>query len=473
MLWTSNRSPFRPRCPDLGTCPPPGARPPAGVGGGRHRRGRLRQLRGNDSGGVAVLMALGLPVLAGFSGLGLDVSTWYLERRSLQSVVDSAALAAAYALSVGGDAGAQQQAADDSLGRNTFALGPGDSFQVLSPPQSGKFIGNPKAVEVRLSRPAQLYFTRMFVGDDGVTVSARAVGAEIVGDDVIGKDLGDHCVLALDETMDGAAEFAGTANADLNCGVASNSNSDRSIHVRGTAKLTADPAQAVGDIRVDGAATLTTANPLAPFSPPIVDPFGPDRRNLQVPAFSSCQAWPSFSGEGPFTVDPGVYCGDLLLEKKNVTFNPGTYVLDGGSIEVKAHSNISGTGVTFVLTGAAPQDVGTVTFTSQSTIDLAAPTTGEWSGVLIYQDRKATGVESGSLIENKMLGGSTTLLKGAIYAPTRGVRFTGGNKGGSDCLLLVARKITFTGNAVIENVPGACSGIGAGDMKQSRVRLIE
>src|SRR3974377_1316172 len=55
----------------------------------------LGGLRTDQRGNIAVMMALMLPVLCGFMGLGFEVTDWYLQTRGLQNAADSAALAAA------------------------------------------------------------------------------------------------------------------------------------------------------------------------------------------------------------------------------------------------------------------------------------------------------------------------------------------------------------------------------------------
>ena len=53
--------------------------------------GFLRDKRG----GVMIYTGLALPVLLGFSGLSVDVGSWYLERRTAQQAADHAALGGA------------------------------------------------------------------------------------------------------------------------------------------------------------------------------------------------------------------------------------------------------------------------------------------------------------------------------------------------------------------------------------------
>lgn len=415
-------------------------------------------------GSVLVWTAAGMPLIFGFAGLGLDVSTWYMERRIMQTAVDAGAVAAAYVLASGGDQAALEQAFADSLSRSNFALDTSDDITVANPPLSGANAGNSQAVEIVLQRPAQLYFSSLLVGDNEVAIKTRAVGGVV--------SAGVHCVLALDQTMDAALEFTGTANANFNCGVASNSRSDRSILVSGNADLVADPAQAYGDILVQGSAALISNLPPQPYSPRVPDPYGPEGRNLQVPPVTGCIAAPSFD-ESPVTIDPGHYCGDFRIQNEHVTFNPGTYVIDGGDLTVQAHATLVGEGVTIVLTGADPSDTGVINFNSGADITLTAPSSGEFAGVVLFEDPEAPAYAGGHAITNSVLGGAETHIKGAIYTPSRALTYTGGAVAGSACVQLIARKVTFTGNAVIHNDQSACDDLGTEDIQQVRVRLVE
>ena len=62
-------------------------------------RRKLSQLKANTSGNATLLVALGMPVLIGGSGLAVDTAEWYMWKRELQFAVDQAALAGAWARS--------------------------------------------------------------------------------------------------------------------------------------------------------------------------------------------------------------------------------------------------------------------------------------------------------------------------------------------------------------------------------------
>ncbi len=82
-----------------------------------HTRGGSGGFRADESGQVAVLVALLFTVLVGFAGLAIDAGRFYAERRSLQNAVDAAALACAGGQDLGFTAAQSIQ-----RGRDVFAL---------------------------------------------------------------------------------------------------------------------------------------------------------------------------------------------------------------------------------------------------------------------------------------------------------------------------------------------------------------
>ena len=424
------------------------------------------KLAGDCRGSILVWSAFAMPVVFGMAGLGLDTGIWFLERRVMQSAVDSAALSASLARTAGGNQTQIEAAVQASFTKSNFTLVASDILQVNAPPLTGPNTGSATAVAVIVQRKPNLLLASL-VTSQTVNVRARAVSGAVI--------VGTHCILALDEDVDSAVEFTGTAVADLNCGVASNSSSSKAIHVGGMATLSADPAQAYGDIFVEGSATLITNSPPQPNSPRVTDPFGPQGRDLQIPLLGTCTPVPDLSGmSGTITLNPGHYCGDLVIENKTVVFTPGTYIFESGNISIKAGSVVTGDGVTFILTSPIPAQVGRLEFASQSDITLTAPSTGTFAGILIFEDiNAATHDGNGVAFKHTVAGGTNTTLKGAIYTPARHIEFTGGSNASGQCLYLVARRVTITGNAVINNDPAVCESLGLESINQVRIRLVE
>jgi hypothetical protein len=98
--------------------------------------------------------------------------------------------------------------------------------------------------------------------------------------------------------------------------------------------------------------------------------------------------------------------------------------------------------------GGSPRDVS---IAANAILNLVAPTTGPTAGIALFQDRVAC-----AGCGNKIDGGSTSNITGAIYFPTNAVEYTGGSSaGGAVCTQLIAYTITFKGNSTFNSNCGS------------------
>jgi hypothetical protein len=304
---------------------------------------------------------------------------------------------------------------------------------------------------VVVSRPQTLLFASVFL--NSLQISTRSVA--------IAGTPGDYCVLALEGATADSAYFSGSANVDLTgCGIGANSSNASAISVAGSADLKAEFVEAVGGISVSGNAVLDVAAKI-PNSRMIEDPYS----DLEPPAPGACVET-GYSISGTVTLDPGTYCDGLRLQAHaDVTLNPGVYVINAGQVKINGGARIRGTGVTIILTGNPSAGYASIDINGGAVVDLAAPTTGDWAGVVLFQDRNAP-----SSIVNKFNGGSSTEFTGVIYVPNQEVQFTGGNTADGGCTRIIARYVTFTGNADLDN---SCEGKGVRSSGNRPPRLVE
>lgn len=432
----------------------------------RHDRPRLADFLREQSGSVLVYTALMLPFLLGAAGLGVDATIWFLDKRVMQNVADATAITAAHVVADGGSAAAAAEAATTEAAGLGYPVGSSFAISVNTPPANGPNTGKAGFAEV-IVETRRMPLLVSFVRKTEVAIQGRAVAGPLVD--------GRHCVIALDLTMDAALEFTGTADVDVGCGVASNSNSRQAVLISGNATLNAEPAQAYGDILVQGSATLNSNQPVQSLSQRVVDPYGPEARGLQPPLPSPCDETSRLLVNGDTTLTPGRYCGGIKINGGSVEFEAGTFVIDGGDFEAGGTATLTGTGVTFVFTADNPNDIGGLKITGGPTANLTAPGSegGLYAGVLFYQDQAAPSFQGAGLIRNSVLGGASTDFKGAIYFPNQEVVFSGGAGGTNSCLQIVARKVTFSGNANIAHDPAACDTMSAERIDQVRVAVAE
>lgn len=423
----------------------------------------LALVRDREGGALAVCAVL-LPVIIGFTGLGVDLTHWYSQRRAMQNMADGAAIAATHAVMAGGNASAVQNAAVEGAVRNGWSPTTGYSLQSFAPPQGGLYPGLNRAAEVRVTRNVPLYFLGA-IGVGPVEVSARATGA--------GVNNGPQCVIALDHTADRAVNFTGNSEVILGCGVASNSSSSESIYVGGNATLEANPAQAFGDIYVGNSASLVTQSPVQPYSQRVEDPYDDVIMPVDPTACSETDLWIQ-TGDVMTSppLQPGRYCGGLRISG-TVDFAPGIYIIADGDLDIGSQAEVTGDEVVFVLTGASPGAVGNVVINGGADITLTPPTSGEMAGILFYQDPDAAPGGTNTLEESHFNGDAQVNLTGALYFPARQVEYGGSSAAGASCLHVVARRVKFTGSANITNDPAVCAAFGVQEVNQLRVQLIE
>jgi hypothetical protein len=186
------------------------------------------------------------------------------------------------------------------------------------------------------------------------------------------------------------------------------------------------------------------------------DPY----EDLSEPAIpANCSTAPNGNPHDPTTINPGKYCGGLDLSG-TVNLTPGVYVVSGGELRINANANVTGSGVTFFLTNGA-----TVHFNGSAEINLSAPTSGTYAGVLMYGDR-----DQGNA-ENIFNGTADSLLTGALYFPTQQVTHNGNFSGANGCMRIISKAIDLRGNAAFNT---NCEGTGLDAIEvPGSVRLVE
>ncbi|WP_312163432.1 TadG family pilus assembly protein [Phenylobacterium sp.] len=139
-----------------------------------------RRLASDTRGSVSMMMAVSFITLLGAAALAVDVGSLFLQSRKLQGVADLAAISAARDIGRASLA-AQATAADNGWGRPLdvqVALGryhPDPSVAPAARFQSGG--ANPNAAKVTVSGEADLFFGRLLLNRDTITLTRRATAA--------------------------------------------------------------------------------------------------------------------------------------------------------------------------------------------------------------------------------------------------------------------------------------------------------
>jgi Flp pilus assembly protein TadG len=399
----------------------------------------------NDKGNIAVMAALCMPMIIGGAGLGVETGYWYYEQLKLQQAADAAAYAAALEQRAGAgveEAEAKAEAAAEANGFDDTR----DTIDMVTP--STMETDETNSVDVELTRTLSRAFTALF-SEDLIHIRARATAAY--------STAANACVLALDKSASPAITFSGNSSATMEgCVVMSNSMGSGSILFDGNSDVTAPCIMTVGGYTEKSNAEyeLTQCGAVSTGQPPAADPY----KEIDYPTACST-AGCAKTVSGP-TLSEGTYNGLNINANSTVHFNAGVYIINGGTFKINANANVTGEDVTFVLLNGASVD-----FNGNAEIQLDAPTTGDYKGMLFMGSRTST---AGGM--SNFNGNANSRLTGALYFPKEDITYNGNFSGNGGCTQIVANKIVWNGNTKF-NVDCSAAGlepITAG----SAVRLI-
>ena len=382
----------------------------------------LRKLRRNSKGNVLIMTAVSMPMIIGGAGMAIDSIQLTVWKRQLQRAADSAAIAGAYGEARGDDA---NTAVHRDLDRNFFPT--------LSEPEvveTGPRLGFERTVYVQLTAERTLPFMSFFTGGTPTTIRTEATAAL--------DPEGVYCMVSLFDEEGTGIDVTGNGTLTLGCGMVTNATGDDAVQAGGSSEVTASPIAAVGGI--DGESNnFVGTTVLQPYTTPQQDPLShlPD-----PPAQSGCLPDPDVQpSETPDPLEPGCYEG--LSVQGNLTLEAGTYFITG-DIHFNAGANITGDGVTIVMTGD-DGEAGDLDINGSATLNLTAPESGDYAGVLFFRDRRAS---NETITIN---GGADINLHGALYFPTSNVTFSGNAEMDMTCLQLVGWILNFQGDTSISN----------------------
>ena len=414
----------------------------------------------SNNGSVAMLVALSMPVIVGFSALGAEVMYWQFTKRTLQGAADAASFSGVAQLVQGRDNSFIDASASNAAYETGLHPVHGVTPAISSPPATGAFAGDANAVEVTLQENLPRLFTSIFFNSDTIAISARAVARSAGGRPA--------CILALNNSAAQAVSFSGSSELELDsCDIASNSVASDAIDFSGATDVTAECASAVGGI--DGASgSLTLTDCAAPFegTRSFPDPYD----HLVMPLPGACdgalKADLRVNPSVTRTVSPGTVCaagagGSNLAIKGDISFDPGVYIFNGVDITINATAELRGDDVTFLFTGGT-----TITINGGADIELVAPSDplDPYQGILFFAD------PADSNISHILSGSSATSFTGVLYFPSSDVTFTGTNDTDPDaCTLLVADTIAFTGTSYFAS---DCTDLGITATETAQVVVI-
>jgi len=415
---------------------------------------RWKEIGRGEEGSTLVITALGMVVILAFAGLAIDIGALRYAKHHLQSAADAAAVAGALEISAcsgTSNCTALQNAAKSALTENGLSgsailtncsgtAGGGLTIMVNNPPctngTSDPNNGKTNYVEVVASATQPTYFGRVF-GIKNLSISARAEAMQTPNP---------NCIFALDPTGGNAITVDLLSSMSSTCGIVDESSASNALSCNLLAAISAPQISVVGGVQSflcsisptpkTGVAVPSPADPLANLPKPSVPACG---TSTSSPYHGSASQL-SISGTAVLYPDKS-YCGGIYLQPAaNVTFMPGTYVLQSsggpGGLTINLLSNVSGAGVTFYNYGPH----GGITLLAPSItmggVNLVAPSTGTYACILFFQDPQNS--DGANIIGSPDWN---TVLQGTYYFPSAKVSFVASLQ--IDYNILIAKDIEF------------------------------
>ena len=441
-------------------------------------RRKLAGLLGCSSGNATLIVALGMPVIIGAGGYGVDMAQLYMWKRELQHSVDQAALAGAWTLAYDSDAENWSDRAQQEFDANQGQTVDFDTAPVI---ELGSYDGGvDNSVIVTASAYKSLPFSS-FLSDKPMFVRASAQATYAEGATY------KACLLALKKDASGTFTVGGNATVNASCGLGALSCSNNALTIDGSANVTTDTIVTCGTASVPSnlSSKLTEDAALtdgfAQLPPPQLSQSEEEAKQLNCP---------NGNNSNPIYRSPGRYTGGWDNRCK-VVLSSGVYVIDGGTMDL-THNNASlqGNGVLFVLRngaqlklGGSGNSTGDGTTINLSPLEASYFAGGvndaykdQYAGILFYEDKKdySTGSEDdwedlpdrGTATDHIINGNSKISMRGTLYLPNGNVTVNGNSSTNSLCFQLWAYTLKINGNTTLTttcdsnqtNVAGSTAG---------------
>ena len=462
--WLRPGVPRRSPHPNLNQFPPP-ADPPSLTYSSR---------RGN----VLVLCTLSIAMICGMVGLVVDLGWAYYRRNVAQSAADSAALAAAYAaqaassnITCGSHSVVCQVAtacpaspsAPPANNMITGCLYAQTNGYVNSGNQTVTMAANTTSPAPAVPNVAVLYWATATITETLSQGFSQVLGNKVAAVAVqstaaVVQSPVPTCIYALSPTANPALQIGGSnSSLTTSCGVYVDSSASQALTVNGQAHLTAPAISVVGNYQNcnNGQDCFYSPNLPKTSQPSVADPYA----SLPAPAYSGCNYTNKNVNQGSATLSPGVYCGGITISgNSNVTFGAGTYILNGGGLNINSANVVVTTasgGVTFFNTSNG-YSYGPILISGQPSVTLTASNSGTYAGILFFQDRSIV-----SATQNQINGNTTANITGDMYFPTTPLLISGGSTTGPFTGKIIASTLQISGGAYV-SMSGPITGSGSG-----------
>lgn len=386
-----------------------------------------------ERGQAIVLIALALVAIIAMTALAVDGGNVYVERRRAQNAADATVLDAALAKVRGQDLyteGLARAASNHYVDTDPTAgqSSPNVNVEIYNPPISGPYAGQAEYVQTIITSTVQTYFGRV-IGITQVTNKVEAVAR--AKPPVISPMFFGNAIVGLAPNECKAVVYQGNANTTVtgggiyvNSSCGGGGNQAAFFNNSSSAQLTAPCLQAVGGIQYEPGAINIPSSCIITGAPPLPAPIYPN---------PTCSGNASQNGN---VLSPGNYSG--TFPPAGVTqLESGIYCVNG-NFRLNAGDQLSGAGVVIRINN------GDVRWNGDATINLSAPTTGPFAGLLLF-------LPEGNNNEVQINGNAGSTFTGTILAPSAAISIngTGGVTGLNSQVIGYTVDLSGTANTLI------------------------
>jgi len=393
----------------------------------------------SEKGQALIVIALAAVVLFGFAALAIDGSRSFEDKRHAQNAADTAALAGALTYSRAEDPNTAENdtrtAAQDRATSNGYDSGANNDVTItITDAPDGVCPANIEGKDITVDIVTQIDTSlAKVIGQNkltnAVTATARSCGS------YYGPPFDGNAIVALAPSGKG---YDGTGTPDWTItggGIFSNSSSSNAAYCNGSASISAPSVSVVGGVDLGchdvSIPSTTTGSPQYAYS----------SMSSFFPRQPACNGTASFSG-GQWHPQNGAD-GSKVAWTGDAAFASGLYCVTNSPGPF--HGQLSGTGVTFYIMSAS----FSMTFNGGGNLTASAPTSGEYTGILIYM---APQISNGTLLNTQQLdmrGNGTGNVVGTIIAPSADVTMFGNSGTGAFNSQIIAYHVDSGGNADI------------------------
>jgi hypothetical protein len=367
--------------------------------------------KNHEHGQAIILIVFAMIGIISMVALAVDGGRAFLEKRNVQTAVDAVALGSALARirDPQGEWVDQAYAIAEINGYNNNGLN--NSVAIYSPPLTGKYTDDIEYIQVIITSFIPTYFGNV-IGIKRLRATAEAISRTQDGE--IGPILDGNAVVSLAPKSDCQDNrsfwIQGESTLNITGGgiLINSSNPDCAMMQNGSASIRIED----GEIKVVGGIDVQKPQLITPFPtntgpghaisypPPFLMPeFGcrkiaeiqPDKVTISSGAWDGSQG--TFPPPGIQFLESGVYCLDTDFIARN-------------------NEPLQGNNVLFKVEG------GEIRFGGETEVNLSAPTSGEFAGLLIYAPIQ----NHNRIILN---GGANTSIRGTILAPGADIHING------------------------------------------------